>query len=45
MRNRRRRFSFPIVLWSPIARAMVGFDTPARFELRDDVWRCCSACP
>ena len=31
-------FSVPILLWSPIGRAVLGFDTSAPFGLRDDVW-------
>lgn len=41
MRNRflvALTFSIPILLWSPIGRDVVGFETPAPFGLRDDVW-------
>ena len=31
-------FSIPILLWSPIGRDVLGFDTPAPFGLRDDVF-------
>jgi P-type Cu2+ transporter len=31
-------FSVPILLWSPIGRDVLGFDVPAPFGLRDDVW-------
>ncbi|MEP7113702.1 MAG: heavy metal translocating P-type ATPase [Ilumatobacteraceae bacterium] len=31
-------FSVPILLWSPIGRDVLGFDTSAPFGLRDDVW-------
>jgi P-type Cu2+ transporter len=31
-------FSIPILLWSPIGREVLGFDVPAPFGLRDDVW-------
>jgi P-type Cu2+ transporter len=31
-------FSVPILLWSPIGREILGFDLPAPFGLRDDVW-------
>jgi Cu2+-exporting ATPase len=31
-------FSVPILLWSPIGREVLGFQTPAPFGLRDDVW-------
>ncbi|MEO8698196.1 MAG: heavy metal translocating P-type ATPase, partial [Acidimicrobiales bacterium] len=31
-------FSVPILLWSPIGRDVLGFDTAAPFGLRDDVW-------
>jgi P-type Cu2+ transporter len=31
-------FSVPILLWSPIGRDVLGFDVPAPFRLRDDVW-------
>lgn len=31
-------FSIPILLWSPIGRDVFGFDTPAPFGLRDDVF-------
>jgi P-type Cu2+ transporter len=31
-------FSVPILLWSPIGREVLGFDVPAPFGLRDDVW-------
>jgi len=41
MRNRflvAALFSIPILLWSPIGREVLGFETPAPFGLRDDVW-------
>jgi Cu2+-exporting ATPase len=41
MRNRflvAALFSVPILLWSPIGREVLGFDVPAPFGLRDDVW-------
>jgi P-type Cu2+ transporter len=41
MRNRflvAALFSIPIVLWSPIGREVLGFQVPAPFGLRDDVW-------
>ncbi len=41
MRNRflvAALFSIPILLWSPIGREVLGFDTPAPFGLRDDVF-------
>lgn len=31
-------FSIPILLWSPIGRDVFGFDAPAPFGLRDDVF-------
>jgi Cu2+-exporting ATPase len=31
-------FSVPILLWSPIGREVLGFQAPAPFGLRDDVW-------
>lgn len=31
-------FSIPILLWSPIGRDVIGFETVAPFGLRDDVW-------
>ncbi|MBA3431549.1 MAG: heavy metal translocating P-type ATPase, partial [Actinobacteria bacterium] len=31
-------FSIPILLWSPIGRDVIGFETGAPFGLRDDVW-------
>ena len=31
-------FSIPILLWSPIGRDVIGFETAAPFGLRDDVW-------
>jgi P-type Cu2+ transporter len=31
-------FSVPILLWSPIGREVLGFEAPAPFGLRDDVW-------
>jgi P-type Cu2+ transporter len=31
-------FSIPILLWSPIGREVLGFQVPAPFGLRDDVW-------
>jgi Cu2+-exporting ATPase len=31
-------FSIPILLWSPIGREVLGFEVPAPFGLRDDVW-------
>src|SRR5215204_567310 len=31
-------FSVPILLWSPIGREVLGFQVPAPFGLRDDVW-------
>src|SRR5215211_2396075 len=43
VRDMRNRFlvavllSIPILLWSPIGREVIGFGTPAPFELRDDV--------
>ena len=30
--------SVPVLLWSPIGRDVIGFDTPAPFGLRDDVF-------
>jgi Cu2+-exporting ATPase len=41
MRNRfvvAALFSIPILLWSPIGREVLGFQVPAPFGLRDDVW-------
>jgi Cu2+-exporting ATPase len=41
MRNRflvAALFSIPITLWSPIGREVLGFQVPAPFGLRDDVW-------
>src|SRR5206468_1276148 len=41
MRNRfllAALFSIPILLWSPIGRAVLGFDLAAPFGLRDDVF-------
>jgi P-type Cu2+ transporter len=41
MRNRflvAALFSVPILLWSPIGREVLGFQAPAPFGLRDDVW-------
>ncbi|CAN5780991.1 heavy metal translocating P-type ATPase [soil metagenome] len=41
MRNRflvAALFSIPILLWSPIGRDVIGFETAAPFGLRDDVW-------
>jgi Cu2+-exporting ATPase len=41
MRNRflvAALFSIPIVLWSPIGREVLGFEVPAPFGLRDDIW-------
>src|SRR5215211_2756495 len=41
MRNRflvAAAFSVPILLWSPIGREVLGFQAPAPFGLRDDVW-------
>ena len=41
MRNRflvAALFSIPILLWSPIGRDVLGFDVPAPFGLRDDVF-------
>src|SRR5215218_8094352 len=44
VRDMRNRFlvavllSIPILLWSPIGREVIGFDAPAPFELRDDVF-------
>ena len=44
VRDMRNRFlvavvlSVPILLWSPIGREVLGFDTPAPFSLRDDVF-------
>jgi Cu2+-exporting ATPase len=44
VRDMRNRFlvalvlSVPILLWSPIGREVVGFQTPAPFGLRDDVF-------
>ena len=43
-RDMRNRFlvaallSVPILLWSPIGREVIGFETPAPFGLRDDVF-------
>lgn len=31
-------FSIPTLLWSPIGRDVIGFETAAPFGLRDDVW-------
>jgi P-type Cu2+ transporter len=31
-------FSVPILLWSPIGREVLGFEAPAPFGLRDDIW-------
>lgn len=31
-------FSIPILLWSPIGRDVLGFDVPAPFGRRDDVF-------
>ncbi|MGI8774498.1 MAG: heavy metal translocating P-type ATPase [Actinomycetota bacterium] len=31
-------FSIPILLWSPIGRDVIGFETVAPFGLRDDIW-------
>ncbi len=31
-------FSVPILLWSPIGRDVFGFEVPAPFGLRDDLW-------
>jgi Cu2+-exporting ATPase len=31
-------FAVPILLWSPIGRDVIGFETAAPFGLRDDVW-------
>ena len=42
MRNRflvAAAFSVPLLLWSPIGRDVIGFDAPAPFGLRDDVWQ------
>ena len=30
--------SIPILLWSPIGREVIGFNVPAPFGLRDDVF-------
>jgi Cu2+-exporting ATPase len=44
VRDMRNRFavaallSIPILLWSPIGREVLGFDVPAPFGLRDDVF-------
>ncbi|MCR8670236.1 heavy metal translocating P-type ATPase [Agrococcus sp. HG114] len=44
IRDMRNRFlvalvlSIPITLWSPIGREVIGFDVPAPFGLRDDVF-------
>jgi P-type Cu2+ transporter len=44
VRDMRNRFvvaavlSVPILLWSPIGREVIGFDVPAPFGLRDDVF-------
>ena len=44
VRDMRNRFlvavllSIPILLWSPIGREVIGFDAPAPFGLRDDVF-------
>ena len=44
VRDMRNRFlvalilSVPILLWSPIGREVIGFDTPAPLGLRDDVF-------
>jgi P-type Cu2+ transporter len=44
VRDMRNRFivaallSIPILLWSPIGREVIGFDVPAPFGLRDDVF-------
>jgi Cu2+-exporting ATPase len=41
MRNRflvAAAYSVPILLWSPIGREVLGFEAPAPFGLRDDVW-------
>jgi Cu2+-exporting ATPase len=44
VRDMRNRFlvaavlSVPILLWSPIGRDVLGFETAAPFGLRDDVW-------
>jgi Cu2+-exporting ATPase len=44
VRDMRNRFlvaavlSIPILLWSPIGRDLLGFDVPAPFGLRDDVF-------
>jgi Cu2+-exporting ATPase len=44
VRDMRNRFlvavllSVPILLWSPIGREVIGFDAPAPFGLRDDVF-------
>ena len=41
MRNRvlvAALLSIPILLWSPIGREVFGFEVPAPFGLRDDVW-------
>jgi P-type Cu2+ transporter len=44
VRDMRNRFlvaavlSIPILLWSPIGRDVIGFDVPAPFGLRDDVF-------
>jgi Cu2+-exporting ATPase len=44
VRDMRNRFlvaallSFPILLWSPIGREVIGFTVPAPFGLRDDVF-------
>ena len=43
-RDMRNRFlvavllSIPILLWSPIGREVIGFDAPAPFGLRDDIF-------
>ena len=44
VRDMRNRFivaallSIPILLWSPIGREVIGFNVPAPFGLRDDVF-------
>ena len=44
VRDMRNRFlvalvlSVPILLWSPIGREVIGFEAPAPFGLRDDVF-------
>ena len=44
IRDMRNRFlvalilSIPITLWSPIGREVIGFEVPAPFGLRDDVF-------